>query len=464
MGKRESSSEFASTGQWWLHGNAERPLVGRLTFGDDTGATLEVAGQLVESEDDEEFGQFIQGWLIHGRAEGKTYCLVNATLRSSRGYAHGTGSREDQQTFHSYQLLEGWSSPNTEEVLVTEWQASFSSAEEWYGAAPFRHKHTDGTTPQITVNLPHDLVIDLPLGRLTIGWTYAEANSITKVEIESHLRFLCQFTEPVPRDQTWPLVERPLQYLLRLLADRPIEVVHEAVRLDGVDEVHGWLEVHRQRRWSGHSQTNDDIRAWEIPFKLVHIPNLQDTLAAWFALFDAMQPGILMVFAALDSTRSSSLENSLLNAALACEHYHRHHPRMTQYDVSIDEHKARLRRVMSAIERTDRPWVNQRLQFAREVTFGDRLKELRAHAGQVSERLLSGAELSAVVAIRNGLTHGTLESPREDAELEHMVAAKNKLDLLLRLALFMDLGFDEATISGAIARSPRYAAIMDQRL
>lgn len=290
------------------------------------------------------------------------------------------------------------------------------------------------------------------------GHRSAEFGTIASVEVVPH--------EVVTLEQLLHLYVRPLQDLLTIATGRPQEVLDLKVvplrkrRLaEEPTSLLDWADV-RFARWSDSPPVGESPFIEQMLFSFSDLDQtLSESLEAWFQLDELVHE--LRTLATGATYRDGMfVDQRFLYAAHAAETYHRR--RLGGTERSKKAHKEMLKEITAAAPERHRRWLKEKLAFSNELTFLNRLRNLRENACSTVESVLQSVDgwEEWVRDTRNFNTH--FSTPKRKARIArggHLLALTESLLLLLDDVILAELGLGEKTRSRLVLRTQRYARV-----
>lgn len=444
--------ELKLEGIWWLPGDPEKKVCGRLTFDQENGAELSLIVSFKEIEQSTDIAryEFINSITTDGKKVTLYKCLeVNSTLHmtgllTSRYVADYVFigiwfTKEDDIRFTTLDLnmsnLGAWFDVNkiqskfcldTEEFKVKPWQSYVPKA------------IVDGYTIQIRLvtNISHRL---FPHQELSFNnQVFLVVTSEKEISLEDSLEII-----------------KRLQNFLTFACNAPayplsIVAGTNPKRLASTDE--NKVQLYYKTVISGKQTVT--ISRFNMLFSYGNIASrFEEILNLWFSISKEFEPSLNMYFATRYNTKMY-IEHTFLTLIMALEAYHRR--RFGNSEVSEEEHKKRINDILKSAPNEYREWLKEKLRYSNEPSLRKRLKELFESYKDILEDLLQTDEsrfTNDLVNTRNYLVH--FDEGRRDSVLNStgIYELSERLKMILDVVFLNELRFDSEDIKRIIKSS-----------
>lgn len=457
---------LAYFGYWWISDRRDNRLPGTLTFNRDSGATLNLLGELALPEPTP--GTVMSGTTIYGETTGPAVTLLNATAWSARG-----GGPTGQHELHAWAFLEGQNHPPDDPPTFVgvglwpeylgEWAATREAGFQTRAPAD-----REGTVREVTsVSVPDEQRFSLENGELSLWW--GTSATMGRLHREEELRAAWRFElkQPIGIDSIWRRVVRPLLYFQTLVTGEPTAIVRETLELrpqeaansPESDELERYSRTLELREYS-RALPERSVRPWDWPVPLSALPDFGQAIRSWFDTYDECGRALISLFEVWQHGVGSA-ESQFLTLVQGVEGYHRLRKNFSNEVVKKEEFRARLDTIVASAPEVDQAWLRSRLQYSNEPSLRRRIQELLKYAGHFGSTLNAEAYLEqSVVRIRNMLSHGTAQEPdeaKENAWYGALYWTTEKLSLLMQAVLMRDLGLGEDDVMSLMMRTERRA-------
>lgn len=453
--------ELDCIGEWWLPDDPDTRVPGSMRFDPARGAHIELVGVLIPDEVDSQPGRIREGTIVHGRdGRGRAITLLDAL--STREQTSLVNDEEKiAQSISAQTILVGPDHPQMPPLFVA-CDFSLTGLAEWadeHFDVLRRLSRTDrdddaGFRDGIEAHRPPPLELPVFDGRLTLWAGTSSGNSPTHVEYTVRTHWHFEPPAPMSLHQFWEHVVGPLEDLHTLLTGdpaAPIDVTLQLPLTKEPDEFPLTLDV--TTAW-GKQPDLEGGRSWEWPVRITDIADrFESIIGQWLVLYQELRQALPQFFAYMDRKRDLYMDNRFLALTQAAETYHRHRSIFPDRAIDELEMKTRLTATIKQAPKEWREWMNQRLQFAYEPSFAERLKALANYIGPLGETALPPKTIRRLVELRNQMTHG-LKYEDTDERLEDILLLSGKLVLLVRACLLRDLGFEEDELGERFDRDP----------
>jgi hypothetical protein len=448
---------FRRRGEWWLPEAPDSRVAGDLEIAHHDAPRLELAHYLSDGHPENRY-DVVLGVTLKGEP---------VTLQGARQI--GTGSV-------SSRLLP---EPITSEILSIDWGyvgAHLASPEDrafsdatieltdlltWGGVSGWDQQLTrdlGGITVSLT--LPDPMVVELPVGRLTLFQGWSTTGDLRSRGIERSIGFRVELAEPLDVQAIMARFGNPLRYLLTFATGRPNEIERLAVKTKVYDDITGTDVVVEYPRVGDIRNVPDSI-GFDYLFDAQSLGgSFPAVVASWFELYDRVRPALNLLFGPRYRPATFT-DNHFLNVVAAAEGYHRATCRNEV--LPEDEHSVRLDAILAASPLEHRKWLEERLRYSNEPTLRQRLNELHDRAGGVVAGVLGSAAeyVGPVVEARNDLTHRGKAGKTSEISGRDMFRLTEETTFLLTACLMLDLGFDETAVVEATRRSPQFRLLTE---
>lgn len=447
---------FERLGVWWLPDEPDRDVAGVLRWSREEGVRLDLVGRLQEPETSNLFGR--EGLphysIVHGMLKDKVQRSMDraVTLLGCQVMRDsGETSLPSEDVRATIALLDHYFT--TTEPRFDHLKLRFDYLWDWAGISGFEHREVDAdfTRWSMSWQLPDYLSASgIDNETITLGLGRKENLSIKPIRgLEEFAEIVVEVAEPLTIDELGDQYLRPIQNLLTLGVDYPVQVTSVrlsspdvlAVTMDGT--VRGRDYVHMLRQPGPHTVAP---RRYQ-PYAHDMLFTLDDYESGWPQLIPTwlqLQDKLELAGDVFFGTRyapASYLETRFLSIAQAVEGYHRRC--FSNEDIPAEEHSRRLEEVLSAILEQHLEWAGSKLKYANEPSYARRIKELIKTTDPLLRQLLGKTSRFARAAVqsRNFYTHLKQESEDAVARGEDLFWLTEKLSWLLRVRLLLDLGF-----------------------
>lgn len=425
------------------------------------GAHIELVGVLISDEIDSQPGRIREGTVVHGRdGRGRAITLLNA-LSTREQTSWINDEKRIAQRISARTILVGPEHPQSPPLFIG-CDFSLNGLAEWANEhfdllRPLSRRDRDndqGFRDGIEAHRPPQLELPVFDGRLILWAGTSAGRSSTHADYTVRTHWHYESSAPMSLHQFWKDLIGPLEDFHTLLTGEPTAPIDVTLQLplnNAPDELPLTLDV--ITAW-GKQGDPEGGRFWEWPVRITDIVDrFESIVGQWLLLYQELQQALPQFFAYVDRKRDLYMDNRFLALAQAAETYHRHRSIFPDRAIDELEMKTRLTATVKQAPKEWREWMNQRLQFAYEPTFAERLKALANYIGPLGERTLPPNTIRRLVELRNQMTHG-LKYEDTDERLEDILLLSGKLVLLVRACLLRDLGFEEDELGERFDRDP----------
>jgi hypothetical protein len=433
-----------------MPGREENSVQGVLRVNEE-GATLELAGVLDLSEQGP--GEVVQGQIVFGRDErDRAVTLLDASPRTRHI------SPTVRLTVEAFTVLIGQAHPAAD-ALFQKCSFSLDGLAEWAESHFRLLRSIDPRSGSPGDRRESDHIsFEVPTGRLTLFAGVGERLGDIERSFKVESSWNYEPTTPKSLDDLWHEVIRPLEYLHVLFTSEPTGAfdVNMVLPFEPGTPSHQQVALRVHSPWARGS-LGFKRRRWEWPVTLNEIAGrLPEVVRLWLELMRLTEPALDLLFAILGKKRELYLENRYLSLSQAAEAFHRHHPKFDNRVFSEQEFTERLMRLRQVAEQASWwiDWLKPKLEYAYEPTFRRRVRELVAETGEFGERFFPPSVVDRVVRRRNELTHVLEPEGAPDERYVEIAMLCDKLALLLKACLLVNLGFGAQQTIDALMKSP----------
>lgn len=248
---------------------------------------------------------------------------------------------------------------------------------------------------------------------------------------------------------------RPIQDLVTLGTDRPNAITSLSLQSSKIlreEEKPVSIDYYAQAALAPKRTPKDTLMRPHMLFALSDLKHSQ--LNKWLIVTNRFGPVVGILFGQRYS-KSTHLENQLLNAVSAAEAYHRRRFENTVLDKAT--WKARKKKITSKVDKDDVDFVNSVLQFANEKRLRTRLEEIVDHSGLSGDLMDDPAKWNKDIRdYRNTLTHYDPDSPTEIKDYEHLYRLAESLSWVMLACLMVEMGFRQKEVLALFGDNERY--------
>lgn len=442
---------------WWVPGETDREIPGRLTFSSTEGARLELFGGLGPEPEGKIGAERLP--VIYGRTHDADITLFRALRTRATLLVHRDWARE---AFVSSSVLMGGHVESWEALQITASELALTQLDEWLDVGGFSAEVSDPKDADATAEFLYRVTyrrVDIPsvfVRGATFKFAFETSAPLSfsrEINLREHARLLITLDAPMAFEDFNRTFVWRTQNLLTFAVDRPSEVTNIRVKLVQNGR---WAEVIRSGR-------PDRIEAKGVPHVLFAYTHVSGRLAAllesWFTLYDQLGPALNSVFSVIYND-VRPLDTKFLNIAQAAESYHRRQNPLTPEQ--LQQHSDRVERIVATAPEADKEWLRGKLAHAAEPFFTERLAALFGRLGDdflrpmfpTSKKLDGG--IRHIAEWRNKLTHMRAEPEQILTALTDIYARTNQLLFMLKANLLLDLGFDHEHLLAAFKYNQTY--------
>ncbi len=426
---------ITARGRFWLPGEEEREVPGRLRWDVENGGELELEDRL--SPDDLGRDHRLR---IHGRTDSGDFTLEDCWTRTPQ-WGLSPFAHED---FHFDSMYEGAHFGHNEDPTFDSMSLRVENLTSWLGvsavASEFdldrdddRRVRNTYTRPEVAASTAGDLSVRIGT---SFRQTWPRPGELLMQE-EGFVQV--RFDEPAPVDRVLA-VTSSARALVSLAANQQCEVTqlnltHPAVRRSTGPDQSEPVRLTYFPRFGGRPAPAATHTT--LGFDCADLGGVA-SLATWLVNAESHQH-LLGALLARQSTDGLVVEMRLIASVLAAEALDRLlHERKIEAPVGHDE---RVERVIRAAPPEDRPWLQDRLEWRpKRPVLRARLRRLLDKSGPAFATMAPDPEewSIAVATARNRLEHADASRPQPSALTTHVLA--ESLRLVVAACLLNDAG------------------------
>ena len=446
-------------GSFWLPGDPETKLSGELRISEMGDVTVELTGIFGNRETgdwdlDQEGPQRILGVVEAGGAVTLDGCITGDTRRQVL-------SGLSVSSIHAGVAYVGAWYDAYEDVTFQEIILGVDGLDIWLATSGLGMEPDDDFRGwSIRYRLPDDIPFSLPdETEAKFVFSYTGPTFVGTTTTEATIRQTASVFLKTKQPESigyFASLGFKLCNFLSLALDKPVSIQrltsYADSQVDGGRSMSSQVQIFG--RFGPQAENHAEIHGHEALFRYPAVAEQLDQLMGnWFRDYDLFPPAINLYFAS--KTRESTLlDTKVLWLAQALEALHRRTSPETEMTES--EFTERLDAILaSCTDDVVRVWLGEKLRYANEVTFRNRLRGLLVPFGH-----LFGDEkehrdfVSQVTDTRNYLTHydatgntGRATNPSD------LFALLRKMEALMQLHLLKRIGLDVAFIDAIVDRS-----------
>jgi hypothetical protein len=451
------------SGLWWLPSNPENKVAGTLSFTNQDGIELKLIGALegLESLNNSRLRHPV---ILGLTSDAKQITLSGCLAAGFRMGMPGFVSRDYwiHLCFIGAHLAE-------EELQFKRLVVKYSRLIDWVRTSglTMTWQEDEPTKRQFHYTLPEEIKAVTNRGTVSIDFSFNVKGDFFD---EMHLRQSISMEIEADRergfDDLFQHYIRPFQNFLTLATTKPNSVVSIKVfskhiyfeKSDGTGVVETPIEILFPQR---HLEAKPDKLL--IPdymlFTLHDVTDFQSTIERWLRVSEELDSVCNLFFGVMYNSRMY-LEQEFLNIVQAIESYHRR--RMKKTVLPKDEHKARIRAILSETPDEYKDWLKEILNYSNEPRLRQRLIELFEKAEIILSPIISNKEEFAkkVADTRNYHTHYDQRLKDKTAKGGEMALLTKQLSYMLQACLLLELNFSQEKCVEVFRRNQDYIQIM----
>lgn len=456
--------DFTYSGVWWLPGRENVRVAGSLSFTVGTGLKLSLLGALQATSNPFEDVEhpLVLGVTQEGKAVTLYHCVqTNFNLsfnRSSPGFT--------SQTLNIEVAYIGAHFLDIGDLRFYKAEVKYNHLPEWVGVSGFHEEFqpSEESEALLKVTYSHPSVVSFTTSFGVVSFQHTLHTSNNRpmgISLTQDAYALMQLNAEMGLDQLWIAIISPLQNLLSLATGEPnitAQVIMysrtSALAKQGRDAAEYPIEA-VFASYFPELDNDEPIARGQMLFSLMEIVHNPDILATWLAVGSELD-SVCNLFFSVQYHPRMYLEQRFLNMVQAAETYHRR--RRNNHVLPKLEHRARIRRIVSAAPEAERAWLQEQLAYGNEPRLRDRLTDLITLTEPVMLPLVGDAHTFArsVTNTRNYLTHYDQRLKDKHASGEELYRLTQKLSVLVRACLLNDLGVTPTQAATMFQRNEEY--------
>jgi ApeA N-terminal domain 1/Apea-like HEPN len=447
-------NEFKCSGTWWLP-NSQKQVMGDLTFSNKNGIQLDLHELLDEGRSFPEImtdDQFLEFPIILGRTkDGKLITLCDCAEVSVSVNLNG-GS---YATYDARVVLINAHFTDTQEMRFHRAQVQYDYLPDFVRKQGFTSdlQTKEGILKeyQLTYKYPPKIVATTSRGEVSVSYTfYRKGNSLKGLILQQSTALEIKPREELTLNDIGLQYLRPLQDLISLATNRANSITDLLVysREKVETGISGTIDVPIKVAFQ---QDNCEKRQDSLlpPFKLlftlndeVIVDRFSEIVERWLThtnIAAKLKDVFYLYFSTLYDP-DLSLDMKFLSIAFAAELYHRRG--VSNEILPNNDHKARIKAIVSGVPQEYRRWLNDALLYSNEPRFRNRVDDLVEMTKPVVAPLFSNKDyfVKKVKDTRNYLVHKSPNLQNKAAEGEELYWLTKTLSYVVQTCLLMEVG------------------------
>ncbi|OMC63684.1 hypothetical protein BK126_26175 [Paenibacillus sp. FSL H7-0326] len=437
-------------GQWWVPGQTEQiEEKGMLVYNNDGTANLTLHNDLYDGD-----LRMTHKIILGTSSTGEKFTLLNCQSFLD------TVRLTDRMSVYKVELVfKGQHFSNVSQMNFTEYRFTFQSLNQWVNEAKFIHENDyDNRINTISYEDFEEIKLANVDGvRLSIYFAesikerYRDEISIT---LNSYIRLKSEKDEINYSRFTEYYLPLLQNFFSLLMGSETYPMNIQARFLRGVTVSVSYVSEKKTEKIHTEDMT--------IPLKEIRV-EINELLQNWFKKSDKLQPIYNLYFSTIYNDRLN-LENRFLNMVQALESYHRRTYGKGETIMPKDEYeqlKSKLNDFLQAELSSDLDSYNamrNKLSHLNETTLRHRLlylikthQDIIAFLMEIDEKLIGD-----IVVTRNYFTHWDDKYKQKALSENDLVVATQKLEFILELCLFYEMGLSNEKIKRAFDGSIKW--------
>lgn len=436
-------------GKWWTPDNPTNKVAGTLTFDPVEGATLKLFGVLGKGADNvyDILGEALSSAavkvlpVIHGVGEGKEITLLyntNTNLSfSNRGII--------KQQFRSDLVLIGGLFPNPEEVKFQQLSLNYTHLHDWAQLYGLTLTYGDDGSIQAIYKKPQNVVIDLPNAVIHLA-NSGGVHIKDRYEYTLHesVMLVIDLHEPLSWDDCLRRYILPIRNFLTLATAHPNAPTQVNGRVSGKNpNGEAWNKVKVFFALRNRPERVKALYENEMIFNRLQVGDqLPSILAKWLEISDELEPVCDLLFGTMYNPKMY-LNHRFLNLVQGLEAYHCR--RFKNESIPKEEHKKRIKEILSAVPEIHQEWVKEKLKWSNEPSLKERLEELIEYVGPCMSNMLLQQQkemfIKKVRDTRHYLTHYDKDLEKKAAKDIELYVLTQGVFYILVACILLETGF-----------------------
>lgn len=359
-------------GHWWWRAGRKYPGVLETDFG--SRATLRLNGRFPGFQSYEPGGRGARSarQVVRGRtADGRDFTLVDCVETST---SRSLGRPQSERASYSASwYIEGAHFATFGDIAFTQIALSCDYLNELVGETFICPTYSEGRRGfQLSYESPAPLIAEIGDFRLELSQGVPFQFS-TRFHVIETAEAAIKAKQALPFDVLWDGPVANIRSLFDFMTEmrlslRYVNAAYGSQRPRWC-RIFGFGEAARNpKQLSDHP-----VRQFLFTARALSEPSWQEVLAAWVRVRDQLLP-VWALYSAATTELTLYGELRFLALAQALETYHR--TQFKEKQVPSDEHKRRKKRVLAALNASDREWVKNALAWSNELTLRQRLERL----------------------------------------------------------------------------------------
>lgn len=465
------NTSFELIGKWWLPETPQVKVAGTLSFLPGKVPRLKLMGALNNPQEGKyPIPQIIKPEIIFGvSSKGERVTLLDCD-QINRETSFGDEGVFNTTGFVARYAFVGEHFSCSENIDFSEVSISYHGLDRWYNNHNVRVDNPDIRTKVITIQTPEPITISIE--DISVRIVITNNTSLDSSGKNGDSNVTLQISKKSDNSiYEYLHLARLLQYFITLLIDQPTYILEmHGVENNSEDEAdpEDYAFPTSVKIYFGAVgwQSNDsDIFTNSIFLPFSEIEDvIPDMLANWLMISKTLKPVFDLFFARI--YREMYPENVFLNLTQAIETYHR-----SKYGGKYeddDKYLNNLYKKFEAVIPVETPkdyrssLISGKLRYANEYSLRKRILFLTTHISEIIPIKFVASSKSRnefsqkVTDTRNYLTHYSPELKLNAAFGKEIYELNKKLELVLEICLFENMGLSDERIKRIIGRDRKY--------
>ena len=429
--------EFEYTGLWWLPGNPDNKIPGRLTFNQREGAILELDGCFT---DDPKIGELFSPEIVNGVSSTGInvtlhHCLGQHFSETIRGHPP---KRFYTSRLYAHEVFVDTNFERPEDIRFRYLSVDYSGLDAWVGTSGFDiQPEKDGISIKYKTPDSIPVFINSELMLFIVFSTSYSPFALTEVDVKQKAHIMIAPAQERNLEEYQNIVRR-IQDFLTLANMEPIyplSIEGETGNKTSYPKIKIFYQLPRVHKAAFETSTFRPL----FTFKTIS-DKFEHFLQNWFAKANQLEPVYQLYFGYIYNPHMY-LEQKFLSLVQALESYHRR--TMQNYELPEDKHNERIRKIFDAVPQEHKGWLSGKLEYSNEPSLRKRLKELLdSDSVSISDFIVNrGNFINKVVTTRNYLVHYDPKLEEKAAKGEELHSITRCIQFLVESCLLKELGF-----------------------
>ncbi|MFQ5961979.1 MAG: HEPN domain-containing protein [Candidatus Methylomirabilales bacterium] len=448
------------SGVWWLPSAPDNKVSGTLTFSNQDGLCLAVAGPVNEVRRFavEERVPLILGITAKSQPVTLEGCLRGRFTSSSGGVARGE--------YLPDRAYVGAHFPAVEELHFEKAVIGYSQLPNWTRFSRWHSQFRlesagDTKTGTVSWNVPRDLIANTRRGTITLmPRVLGRFRPDEDAHVHRSLRIQIESREDLTFKTWYTHFLYPLNNMLTLATCTPNSIVDLFVtsRMHPIPGLTASVSLPIQvlfQQTYGDTPRARKLLTSDMLFTLKDVEDdFSKVLDRWLTISEELAVVSDLFFSA-QYWRDMYIESHFLNIVQAAESYHRRQIR--RWELREEEHQRRVESILGSAPDSHKRWLTEKLQHSNDLGLRQRLRHLLDITGPIVLPLINNKQsfIHKVVETRNALIHGETR-PDRIVDLAELYWTTQAMSYIVQACFLQELGFPQDRLVEMFSRTRQY--------